>query len=108
MKFPEEVYSSKRFREQGAAVIELIASCMEDSISGKQDKVVELTDPVTAMREVQQWFDRSKLDESKDVARLFSDIYQRAIRLHHPGYLGHQISPPLPEAALASLFSDFF
>ena len=107
MKFPEEVYSSKRFREQGAAVIELIASCMEDSISGKQDKVVELTDPVTAMREVQQWFDRSKLDESKDVARLFSDIYQRAIRLHHPGYLGHQISPPLPEAALASLFSDF-
>ena len=63
MKFPEEVYSSKRFREQGAAVIELIASCMEDSISGKQDKVVELSDPVTAMREVQQWFDRSKLDE---------------------------------------------
>ena len=107
MKFPEEVYSSKRFREQGVAVIELIANCMEDSLSGQPNKVIEMTDPATAMREVQQWFDRCTLDDSKDVAQLFSDIYHRAIRLHHPGYLGHQISPPLPDAALASLFSDF-
>jgi len=107
MKFPEEVYSSKRFREQGAAVIELIASCLENSISGNQHKVVEMTDPVTAMREVQQWFDRCTAGDSKDLAQLFSEIYRRAIRLHHPRYLGHQISPPLPDAALASLFSDF-
>ena len=107
MKFPEEVYSSKRFREQGVAVIELIANCMEDSLSGQPNKVIEMTDSATAMREVQQWFDRCTLDDSKDVAQLFSDIYHRAIRLHHPGYLGHQISPPLPDAALASLFSDF-
>ena len=107
MKFPEEVYSSQRFREQGAAVIELIANCMEDSISGKPNKVIKMTDPVRAMNEVQQWFNHCAADDSKDVAKLFADIYQRAIRLHHPGYLGHQISPPLPDAALASLFSDF-
>ena len=107
MKFPEEVYSPKRFREQGSAVVELIATCIEDSISGTQNKVIEMTDPATAMAEVQQWFDQCAADESKDVAGLFSNIYQRAIRLHHPGYLGHQISPPLPDAALASLFSDF-
>ncbi|MCP4774815.1 MAG: pyridoxal-dependent decarboxylase, partial [Planctomycetaceae bacterium] len=107
MKFPEEVFSSQRFREQGAAVIELIANCMEDSISEKQNKVIEMTDPESAMREVQQWFDRCTVDDSKDVSKLFADIYQRTIRLHHPGYLGHQISPPLPDAALAALFSDF-
>ncbi|MDA7932699.1 aminotransferase class I/II-fold pyridoxal phosphate-dependent enzyme [Mariniblastus sp.] len=107
MKFPEEVFSSQRFREQGAAVIELIANCMEESISGKPNKVIEMTDPKSAMREVQQWFDRCTVDDSKDVSKLFADIYQRTIRLHHPGYLGHQISPPLPDAALASLFSDF-
>ena len=79
MKFPEEVYSPKRFREQGSAVVELIATCIEDSISGTQNKVIEMTDPATAMAEVQQWFDQCAADESKDVVGLFSNIYQRAI-----------------------------
>ncbi len=38
-----------------------------------------------------------------DLTALFAAVVREGIHLHHPGYVGHQVSVPLPEAALAEL-----
>jgi len=42
---------------------------------------------------------RTLLNEGDPIARLLDF----SIQLHHPGYMGHQVCPPLPEAVLADL-----
>ncbi len=102
----EEAYCPEAFRRQGHAIVEMLADRLSQSISGKQAQVVELTDPATAMSEIHDLFSRFTASDGNDLTELFSSIYSRSIRLHHPRYLGHQISPPLPVSALASLMSD--
>ena len=38
-----------------------------------------------------------------DLIELFASVVREGIHLHHPGYAGHQVAVPLPEAALAEL-----
>ena len=102
----QEAYCSERFRRQGHAVVDLLADCLAQSVSGEQLHVIQMTDPQTAMAEIHVLFEQVRDSNDRDITQLFSRVYERTIRLHHPKYMGHQISPPLPETALASLMSD--
>ena len=102
----EQAYCPERFRRQGHSVVDMLADNLHQTISGQQDDVVEMIDPDTAMQEIETLFERLANSKGEGIEQLFAGVYQRTIRLHHPRYLGHQISPPLPAAALASLLSD--
>ncbi len=41
--------------------------------------------------------------EGFDLPALLSEVVERSNHLHHPGYVGHQVTPPLPAAALCDL-----
>lgn len=107
-------YSPERFRQQGHAIIDFLADCLAESLGQAphdpqlQDtqRVVEMIDPDRAYDEFTSLFERSRNEPNFELKELFKHVYRRAIRLHNPQYLGHQISPPLPDAALASLMCD--
>ena len=46
-------------------------------------------------------------DFADDLPGYFKEYLNDSIHLHHPRYMGHQITAPAPVAALAALMSDF-
>ena len=95
--------SIDEFRQTGHWLIDRLADSLEQSLcaDGSSVPVLDYRDPETMY---QQW---SRLvAEGMTHRELFDRVLADSIRLHHPGYLGHQISPPVPVTGLASLMAD--
>ena len=97
-KLLENLYEPKTFRAAGYAMIDQLASYLKDSISLNR-KVIELVDP----EEEYDYWNQYSLTE---VGQFHHDLISRSISLHHPQYIGHQVSAPLPELALLGLTSE--
>ena len=89
-------YHPESFREQGHLLVDLLADYLTQAQKGDQIPVLNWHEPE---KQFEFWEDYS--GQSPD--QLFKDILDRSIHLHHPGYVGHQIAPTLPLAAIANL-----
>ncbi len=104
-----QAYDPEEFRQSGHQIIDFLADELARSLNRDADQVLPWTDPQTAFTEVEQWLadsEQARTDGSFRIRELFEKVHSRCIRLHHPNYMGHQINPPLPVAALAGLMSD--
>lgn len=97
----KHIYNTEDFRKSGHELIDLLADYMQDSM---QEKIPVLPWE-TPDKQLEFW---RKYDvENGGVMTLFKDILDRSIALHHPKYMGHQISPTAPISALSALLSAF-
>ena len=96
-----DAYSSKTFRQQAHALVDLLADHLERAEAG--------TDPVLPYAEPDEQLAYWQADFQKpinaDPLPLLADIVQRSIHLHHPQFMGHQVAVPLPLAALTGLMT---
>lgn len=94
-------YSPAAFRQQGHALVDLLADHLERAQAG--------TDPVLAYRdpadELAHWQADFNQPAAADPLPLLAELVQRSIHVHHPGFMGHQVAPPLPLAALTGLLA---
>jgi L-2,4-diaminobutyrate decarboxylase len=95
----ENAYNSENFREQGYKIIDLLTDYLEKSYEGRQDFVLPPSPPEVLLEKY------SNL-QPKSLEGLLEQVIEDSNHLHNPGYIGHQVVPPLPEAALAGLVSD--
>jgi L-2,4-diaminobutyrate decarboxylase len=99
-------YDPELFRRHGHQVVDALAAYLHSALAGEL--------PVLAYRAplefIQEYQDSLPLDSASDSeAELTSSlarIVRQSIHLHHPGYMGHQLPPVLPLAALADLISS--
>ena len=94
------VYSPEDFKSIGYEIIDLLTDYLKDA---QQENI-----PVMNWQEPSAQLDfwqHYELGENPPIT-LFKDIIQRSIQIHHPKYMGHQVCPPAPIAALASLVSS--
>ncbi len=112
----QEAFDPDQFRQSAHQVVDFLADMLGDSQSGTQEKVLPWADPQSALEEIQRWAAEARPDSSSDLAnglagdralQLFQKTFSRSIRLHHPHFMGHQISPTLPVASLAGFVSDY-
>ena len=100
---PEEIirraYDPEKFRESGHQLVDELADHLTAALSGTEMPVLPWQTPEQAYEQVQELVEQ-------DAENLFSATLLHTIRLHHPHYAGHQITPPAPVAALAGLLSD--
>lgn len=100
---PEEIirraYDPEKFRESGHQLVDELADHLTAALSGTEIPVLPWQTPEQAYEQVQELVEQ-------DAENLFSATLLHTIRLHHPHYAGHQITPPAPVAALAGLLSD--
>ena len=96
----ESALAPERFRALGHELVDLLADHLGDAHERKG--------PVLAVRppeeEAAAW-PVPALDARTDLRALLARVIACSNHLHHPRYVGHQVSAPLPVAALAELAS---
>ena len=95
----DQVFSPEGFRQAGHQLIDLLAGHLEAATSGAFDQAIPWRSP----DEARTFWATNR--ESSPLA-LFETILAQSVRVHHPRYMGHQLSPSAPLAALAGLVGD--
>lgn len=96
-----EAYSAEVFRRQGHALIDLLADHLAAAQAGS-GPVLDYQSPEDQLAYWQADFAQPTV---ADPVPLLADVLKRSIHLHHPQCMGHQVSPPLPLAALTGLLT---
>lgn len=99
-----KAYDPGYFRTIGHQVVDYLADYLHAVQNEHQGKVTQWELPSES-------YDFWQKDwAAKDQAPLmdfFQNLTASSIHLHHPKYVGHQVCPPVPLAALGGLMSDF-
>lgn len=93
-----DAYEAESFRHLGHAWIDRLAEALA-AAEARESKVIATPRPSAAWLE--GWRERLRLGGGAAPLDLLGAIVDGSTRLHHPRYLGHQVSAPLPLAALA-------
>ncbi len=96
----QKAYDSDLFKTQGEELINQIAQYLDNSISGRSEKVIDWSEPED---EYEFWKNFNKGD--KTTKEFFQTVLDRSIHTHNPKYIGHQVAPTVPISALATLLS---
>ncbi len=97
-----QAYDAKTFRQVGHELIDLLADHLEQSIAAQSDKLIQYRDPATELAFWQEDFAHAPAAPID----FFRKILDHSTHVHHPQYIGHQISVPAPINALAGMVSD--
>lgn len=91
-----QAFDPAQFKAAGYGVIDLLTAYLTQQ---PERKVIEWKTP----DEMAAFFENHS---SSGPLQFLETVIQHSIQLHHPRYLGHQVSPSVPIAALAGLVSD--
>lgn len=94
-------FDAEAFRSLGHQLVDMLA----DQFENQTGKVLGFKSPEDLYS---QWrsdfFENGGSDSS--LSNMFETVIENSIRLHHPNYMGHQISPVAHVSALSSLVAD--
>ncbi|NNC62091.1 MAG: pyridoxal-dependent decarboxylase [Eudoraea sp.] len=96
----KQVYQPEQFREQGHALIDLLANHMESCQQQEDKKVINWNLPED---EKTFWDEFLQQGSEKD---FFKEVLSHTTHVHNPRYIGHQVCAPAPLAALSGLVSS--
>ncbi len=97
----QQAYSPDTFRQQGHALIDLLANHLERAQAGTQP-TIHYAGPDEQLAYWQTDFEQPI---QSDPLPLFADMIERSVHVHNPRFMGHQIAPPLPLAALTGVLT---
>jgi len=93
-------FSPETFRLEGHKLIDMLADYLEKAINRHEMPVL----PWSAPEELTEIYSKCFDDGSEEPFSMFiSKAIERFNHLHHPRYIGHQVTSPLPLVALAQL-----
>lgn len=98
-----EAYSPDSFRQMGHALIDQLADYLTAVTTRQMDQAIPYHSPDD---ELAYWQADSEKALIENPEHLFADVIARSVRLHHPRYVGHQVSPVAPAAALTGLLTE--
>jgi L-2,4-diaminobutyrate decarboxylase len=93
-------YDPERFRADGHRLIDQLGAYLARAERRDDAPVLPWVDPAANLA---RWPATFPAGGGADLNAVLGRIVDESIRLHHPRYLGHQVPPPLPAAALADL-----
>lgn len=95
----KQVYDTETFRKKGHELIDQLADHLEDKLAEKSGNAIYWNEPE---KELDFWKSFLYNENTND---LFSEITKRTTYIHHPHYIGHQVSPAAPMTALTAMIS---
>ncbi len=91
-------FDPEEFRKNGHILVETLAEYLKDALSGKEMAVLPWNEP-DKLAEMFS-FDSGGGDK-EPFDNFIRRIINNSIHIHHPHYIGHQVTSPLPMAVLA-------
>lgn len=98
----KQAYNSENFRTEGHKLIDLIADYLKECQNDTKMKVLPWVEPD---QQYELW--KEYLASPEDLLTFYKKFLTHSNHLHHPKYMGHQVVPPLPIAALSDLMATF-
>lgn len=99
----KKAYDPEALRTTGHELVDMLADYLKTvQTSPAEVKAIPYQPPAAAL---DSW--RMRLEEGGEPMELFREVLAQSVKLHHPHYMGHQVCPPAPMAALAGLLGDF-
>ena len=95
----EQAFDPEQFRKLGHDVVDRLANHLTDWLDRKPDEAIPWESPASSL---ERWSDLAPIE----MQTLFESVIDHSVKLHHPRFMGHQISPSLPIAAVAGLVTD--
>jgi L-2,4-diaminobutyrate decarboxylase len=99
-----QAFDAETFRQAGHELIDLLADFLAETTSGRAPQTLAWMPPE---QQLQYWQDDFAQQRGTAPHGLFAKVLAHSIRVQHPRYMGHQISPAAPIAALGSLVDGF-
>lgn len=96
----EQAYSPEQFRLQGHALVDQLADYLAQALAGKLDAVLPAHAPDDLAKDWQRDF---QSPHPMSLPVLMAEVLAQSNHLHHPRYIGHQVSAPLPITALCEM-----
>lgn len=90
-------FDSTKFREEGHKIVDKLAEYLENISKRDSYPVLPDNDP----EELSSYFlDKLENGPEQDLQIIIDEFLTSSNHLHHPGYIGHQCTSPLPLASL--------
>jgi L-2,4-diaminobutyrate decarboxylase len=99
---PESLRSAfdpERFRREGHALVDQLADYLR-AATGRALPVLPWVEPEAALA---RWPETPPATPGTSLGELMGRVLEQSNHLHHPRYVGHQVTSPLPSAALVHL-----
>lgn len=93
-------YKSEYFKEQGYKMVDMLARYLNETQILNKEKMFPAKSPQEIEQELKCDFKEASNCDFTDIAK---ELMQDIMPVHHPHYLGHQVSSPLPAGALADM-----
>jgi L-2,4-diaminobutyrate decarboxylase len=93
-------FDPEKFRSEGHKLVDTLSDYLNYTLNGNEMKVLPWQDP----DELADQFSFDSCEgEKESFDSFFRRIIENSIHIHHPHYIGHQVTSPLPATALAQL-----
>ena len=98
----EEAYNPEKFRKEGHELVDLLANYLQACLSAETMPVLPWLEPEAHFAD---W--KNFMGNDSTPKEFYQKFINQSNHLHHPNYIGHQVVPPLPIAALTDLMATF-
>jgi L-2,4-diaminobutyrate decarboxylase len=107
------------FQQQGERILERLSTHLSSALAGNLPAVLPWRDPEAMLERWRADFDAGSTGlpgvqrglpgstPPDPLGALVGHVLEDATQLHHPGFVGHQVAPPLPLAVLCDMVSSF-
>lgn len=93
-------FNPDKFRKEGHTIVDTLSDYLEEALSGKEMSVLPWNNP----DQLTEYFSlESGGGEKETLGAFVKRIIDHSIHIHHPHYIGHQVTSPLPAAVLVQL-----
>lgn len=99
-KFKEAPFDHELFREEGHKIIDILSDYLGHITSRPETPVLPWHDPDKLADHYAQCL---RSGSSQEFSSYITEVIKKSNHLHHPRYIGHQVTAPLPHVALAQL-----
>src|SRR5215472_6638231 len=96
-----DAFDPDRFRREGHALVDQLADYLR-SVTGREGPVLPWAEPELNLA---RWADALHEEPGTSLGELMTRVLGGSNHLHHPRYVGHQVTSPLPSSALIHLAS---